>query len=902
MNSPRPDPLIPDHEVLRKIGGGAYGEVWLARGVTGALRAVKVLWREDFEDERSFEREFEGILKFEPISRDHPGMVNILHVGRSPDGKAFYYYVMELGDDVIAGRDINPVEYQARTLRSDTKRAPGRPLDTGFCIDVGVRLAEALRHLHDNGLAHRDVKPANVIFVAGRAKLADIGLVAARGQRTFVGTEGFVPPEGPGSTQADVYSLGKVLYEIATGKDRMEFPELPDEIPAGTERKRWLALNQIICDICEPHLSKRTISTAGDLAEALRRLQEGKRRRRRRPVGAFVALLLVAGVAIYGGWDAIHEMVARSQASPPPAVLEARIRITSVPAEAYVFVESGEGEGELVGTTTTEPIVVHVGEKVSFVLRKEGYEDAPLSFVVPRSAAEETFLKSVDLKVFAPPLPAEPWADQLGQRYRPLTEGPVTGHEAVLPVGEIEWKKYVDAKKPAAVAEFVEIAEGDAKRKIVLTNPGDAQAFCWWLARAGHESGYLTQRHQIEPRMVEGFSAQGISGRAKKEGLKPFRPFVSEIPFGSIALTTDPAGANVSIRIPEEEGEISKGVANGRKIIDELKQGELDVIVWLEGYKRIEKRVKVKANETLEMHLKLEINQSVVMDKAWTNGLEMKFEPVVGGDIHQGELLACIWETRMKDFDAYLRASRDNQNPRAQLFQGPNPEMHPVTSVSREDAQKFCHWLTELERKQERLTEVHHYRLPTDYEWSVMAGLTSELADAAPAKRDREMIAGAQGLPWGVAWPPVINGQNLGNFADSAAMSAPGVTADRMIAGYNDGFPTTSPVGSFPPNALGIYDLSGNVLEWVEENYNSSNLAGPGPVYGVLRGGSWRSYLQRDLYTGYRYTQPMPVAPEDGPKPKETTEDIYGFRIVLAKDRPKQEPSPLNTNGIDDNG
>ena len=86
---------IPDHEVLRKIGGGAYGEVWMARGVTGALRAVKVVWREDFEDERSFEREFEGILKFEPISRDHPGLVNILHVGRGSDSEnPFYYYVM----------------------------------------------------------------------------------------------------------------------------------------------------------------------------------------------------------------------------------------------------------------------------------------------------------------------------------------------------------------------------------------------------------------------------------------------------------------------------------------------------------------------------------------------------------------------------------------------------------------------------------------------------------------------------------------------------------------------------------------------------------------------------------------------------------------------------------------
>jgi serine/threonine protein kinase len=297
----RPDPVIPDHEILRKIGGGAYGEVWLGRGVTGALRAVKVVWREDFEDERGFEREFEGILKFEPISRDHPGLVNILHVGRSPDGVSFYYYVMELGDDVRTGRDINPIEYEPRTLRPDVKTAVATRLDLPDCIDVGLRLAEALNHLHERGLAHRDVKPSNVIFVNGKAKLADIGLVASRGQRTFVGTEGFVPPEGPGSTQADVYSLGKVLYEIATGKDRLDFPELPDELPLDPDRKRWLELNRIICDICEPRVSKRRITSAAELAEALRLLQRGKRRRSRAGAMWLTSLVLLTSGGGGGG-------------------------------------------------------------------------------------------------------------------------------------------------------------------------------------------------------------------------------------------------------------------------------------------------------------------------------------------------------------------------------------------------------------------------------------------------------------------------------------------------------------------------------------------------------------------------------------------------------------------------
>ena len=197
-----------------KIGGGSYGQVWMALSVTGAYRAVKIVAREDFRLEKTFEREFEGIKKFEPISRSHDGLVDILHVGRSYE-ENFYFYVMELADDRHGTPGtIDPYKYEPRTLRSDI--VSDTQVEIATCASVGAELADALHHLHTKGLSHRDVKPSNVIFVDGSPKLADIGLVAETGQQTFVGTEGFVPPEGPGTPQADIYSLGVVFLPPAS--------------------------------------------------------------------------------------------------------------------------------------------------------------------------------------------------------------------------------------------------------------------------------------------------------------------------------------------------------------------------------------------------------------------------------------------------------------------------------------------------------------------------------------------------------------------------------------------------------------------------------------------------------------------------------------------------------------
>ena len=83
---------------MRRIGSGSYGDVWLARNVLGRFRAVKIIYRGRFADSRPFEREFEGIQRFEPISRSHPSQLHILHVGKN-DAAGCFYYVMELADD-----------------------------------------------------------------------------------------------------------------------------------------------------------------------------------------------------------------------------------------------------------------------------------------------------------------------------------------------------------------------------------------------------------------------------------------------------------------------------------------------------------------------------------------------------------------------------------------------------------------------------------------------------------------------------------------------------------------------------------------------------------------------------------------------------------------------------------
>jgi serine/threonine protein kinase len=305
--SPTIQPIVPDYELLRRIGRGAYGEVWLARNqATGALRAAKIVWRHTFEDARPFQREFAGIQRFERISREHPSQLALFHIGRN-EPAGYFYYVMELADQaepgpIAEGRNVSDGKitpdvnsYTAHTLRADLER--GR-LPASRVLEIGLALSEALSHLHANGLVHRDVKPSNVIFVNGRPKLADIGLVTdASDQCSIVGTEGYLPPEGPGTPQADIFALGKVLYEAATGLDRREFPDLPPDIRTWADAAQVFELNEIILKACAQD-AKARYQTCDEMHADLALLAQGKSVRQKRSRQWFWSVGKKAGLAL----------------------------------------------------------------------------------------------------------------------------------------------------------------------------------------------------------------------------------------------------------------------------------------------------------------------------------------------------------------------------------------------------------------------------------------------------------------------------------------------------------------------------------------------------------------------------------------------------------------------------
>lgn len=223
----------------------------------------------------------------------------------------------------------------------------------------------------------------------------------------------------------------------------------------------------------------------------------------------------------------------------------------------------------------------------------------------------------------------------------------------------------------------------------------------------------------------------------------------------------------------------------------------------------------------------------------WTNHLGMVFVPIPGASVSFS-----IFETRVKDFAAFAATNPqlDGTNWNHSLYHGITPVSSgpdfPVVNVSWNDARAFCSWLTETERDAGTISAKQSYRLPRDAEWSVAVGIRGMEKGESPKEKNARL---ENVYPWGTQFPPPTG---AGNFADLAALRY--FTNWPHIENYNDGFVTTSPVGSFTPNAFGLYDLAGNALEWCEDSYDASGRQR------VLRGGGWNNCGPKSLLSSYR--------------------------------------------------
>ncbi len=200
--------LAPDYELLRELGRGGMGVVFLARDVSlDRLVAVKVI-RPEIATARAVER---FVREARTLARlKHP---NIVPVHRAGEVAGFAYYVM----DHLGGETLD-------------ERLRRGPLPFAEVLRLGRDLLDGLQAVHESGLIHRDIKPANVFLIGNRAVLSDFGLAlpvetdaaAPTEPPGFVGTPGYVAPEhglsGTVTPLTDLYAAGMVLYEAATGR------------------------------------------------------------------------------------------------------------------------------------------------------------------------------------------------------------------------------------------------------------------------------------------------------------------------------------------------------------------------------------------------------------------------------------------------------------------------------------------------------------------------------------------------------------------------------------------------------------------------------------------------------------------------------------------------------------
>jgi formylglycine-generating enzyme required for sulfatase activity len=437
------------------------------------------------------------------------------------------------------------------------------------------------------------------------------------------------------------------------------------------------------------------------------------------------------------------------------------------------------------------------------------------------------------------------WMDKAGLRF--TWNDRERKHMADRPVNLELFNAFLeDTMRPfeGEVAPWTPPNKGAKTEYAVVVPAQDADAFCDWLAMEDRGAGSLNDDYEY--RWKKDTSVKMSAGA--KKNWAALRLELARLHFGDVEITTVPEDADILVK--------GQSLGYTPQVLPRQRVGNVTYEIRLPGYKAQFLQGKVEEKKTLKLSATLVPTPAVVFGKKWTNSLGMEFAPL-------GEVMMSTAETRRSDYAEFYRHQVYSNPPSVPL--GSDVDL-PMTFVNRNEALAFCRWLTKLERtKQLPLLEPNQsYRLPTDDEWSMAAGLPREKG-GSPAGRSERI----QGMyPWGgFEWPP---NPPAGNYWDLSAAEA--AHKKDGIPNYNDNFPLLAPVRSFPMDPhTEMYDLAGNVWEWVQED-----MGGPDPKLqrmGVLRGGSWRTKERNEMLASFR----RPVSPG-------MRADDVGFRIVLSTD------------------
>ena len=265
-----------DLTLLQLCGSGAFGEVWLCRDISRKKLAVKIISKGRLGE--FWRRELQGVINYRAITEQTSGLLQIYHVGEDED---FFYYTMEAADS------LSQENYVPDTLSA--RLSANGPLPPETLQAVLKEIFNGIKVIHQAGFAHRDIKPDNIIFVHGKPRIGDIGLISSLSATIsqIAGTLEFLPPELRSSDSpdqvdrksrqgSDLYAFGKVVYCAVTGEEPQKWPAIPSVVPLSPPLRFYLRLSMQLCDRNPARRLHSLDELEHEMCEIERKLQFGE--------------------------------------------------------------------------------------------------------------------------------------------------------------------------------------------------------------------------------------------------------------------------------------------------------------------------------------------------------------------------------------------------------------------------------------------------------------------------------------------------------------------------------------------------------------------------------------------------------------------------------------------------